>query len=962
MNPADPTATHAPNQPADSSESDWDAGLAAAFGLPQKQQQPPPAEPEVGVILAGKYRLTERIGEGGMGSVWVAQQTEPVKRKVAIKLIKAGMDSKSVLARFEAERQALAMMDHPNIAKVLDGGLHDGRPFFVMELVKGVPITEYCDARKLTPRERLDLFLPVCHAIQHAHQKGIIHRDIKPSNVLIALYDDRPVPKVIDFGVAKSTGGTLTEQTIETAFGGVIGTPQYMSPEQATLNNLDIDTRSDVYSLGVLLYELLTGSPPFARRDLEQHGLLEMLRVVREVEPPKPSTKLSTAAALPTLAINRGTEPGKLTKLLRSELDWIVLRALEKDRARRYETANGFAADINRYLAGEPVVAHPPTLGYRLRKTYRKNRAAILTAAAFALLLVAGTVVSAWQAVRATTAERQAWADRVAADEQRQLAERREAQAKENEQKARAAEAAAKESDATAQAVLKFVGAEVFGAPNPRVQNAPGRDVTLRQALDAAEPKIATAFAGRPRVEAELRNILGVTYGALGEQRPPVPQFERALALALANFPDDPVTRQIELNLSTAYSNLGRREEAIKLLERSLARQRKTRGPDHPDTIPTLLALMVSHRDSGRSADARRLAQDLLRLDWGGKPEDLQPGDLSKLSHAYTVAGRADEGLRLLEQALPRFREKRGSDDLDVLNITQFIAHAHWEAGRREDSIRLLEPAYRQAVGKYGQASPVTSQLLWFLSPRLGQAGRYADMARLLEEALPELRKRYGPANPSISPHVINLSEAYSKLGRHRDTLRLLEATIAGIPEADRPGYTNYDFLLANLVEAYSNLGEAAQARRVTADLEAWLRRRHPANSLQLARALDWWGGNFTEVRLSEVAEPFVRESLAIREAKAPDAWERFNSAALLGGALLDQKKYADAEPLLLAGYEGMRQREKMIPPQGKVRIPEALDRLIEFYTATSKPDEMKKWQAERAKYPVMAPQPRDKK
>lgn len=359
----------------------------------------------VGTVIAGKYTLVEVIGEGGMGSVWRAKQTEPVKRFVAVKLIKAGMDSKQVLARFEAERQALALMDHPNIAKVLDGGLHQQRPFFVMELVKGVPITEYCDARKMTPKERLELFVPVCQAIQHAHQKGIIHRDIKPSNVLIAMYDDQPVVKVIDFGVAKATGGTLTEQTIDTGFGAVVGTPQYMSPEQATFNNLDIDTRSDVYALGVLLYELLTGSPPFTQKELEKKGLLEILRVVREEEPPRPSTKLSTAEALPTLSANRGTNPKQLTGLLKNELDWIVMKALEKDRVRRYDTANGFAADVLRYLNGEAVQAHPPSPGYRLRKFARKHRAMLTTALAIALLLIVGIAASSWFAFKATQAE-----------------------------------------------------------------------------------------------------------------------------------------------------------------------------------------------------------------------------------------------------------------------------------------------------------------------------------------------------------------------------------------------------------------------------------------------------------------------------------------------------------------------------------------------------------------------------
>jgi eukaryotic-like serine/threonine-protein kinase len=360
-----------------------------------------PVSERPGTVI-GPYKLLEQIGEGGFGVVFMAEQTQPVRRRVALKVLKPGMDTREVIARFEAERQALALMDHPHIARVLDAGTTAaGRPYFVMELVKGVPITRYCDERRLTPRQRLELFVSVCQAVQHAHQKGIIHRDLKPSNVLVALYDGKPVPKVIDFGVAKAAGQTLTDKTLVTGFGALVGTPEYMSPEQAEVNQLDIDTRSDIYSLGVLLYELLTGTTPFTRRELEKGGMLEMLRAIREQEPTRPSTKLSTAEGLPTLAANRGTEPAKLTRLVRGELDWVVMKALEKDRGRRYETANGFAMDVQRYLADEPVLACPPSAWYRFRKFARRNTAALLTASAVAVavsLTVAVSTVLIWRA------------------------------------------------------------------------------------------------------------------------------------------------------------------------------------------------------------------------------------------------------------------------------------------------------------------------------------------------------------------------------------------------------------------------------------------------------------------------------------------------------------------------------------------------------------------------------------
>lgn len=453
MSDLPPTSINSPTDP------DEPGGTGRHDGMPTPIH-PPGGFPSIdaGAVIGGRYKLVKELGEGGMGAVWMAEQSEPVRRLVAVKLIRTGMDSREFLARFEAERQALSLMDHPNIAKVFDAGtLPDSRPYFVMELVRGTPITKFCDEKRLTARQRLELFVPVCNAIQHAHQKGIIHRDIKPNNVLVAVHDDKPVPKVIDFGVAKATGQPLSEKTMHTL--GIVGTPEYMSPEQATENQLDIDTRSDVYSLGVLLYELLTGTTPVKASGLKQKVLLEILRVVREVEAPRPSTYLSASDTSPGVAAVRGTEPARLTKELRGEIDWIAMKALEKDRARRYETTNGFAMDLQRYLAGEPVLAHPPSVSYRMRKFVRKHRGPVIAASLILLTLIGGLIGTAYGLIEAGK-QKEAKARQEQAERDRDVAEAardRENFARNAAEKARDGERLAREDLAKEQEKLARV-------------------------------------------------------------------------------------------------------------------------------------------------------------------------------------------------------------------------------------------------------------------------------------------------------------------------------------------------------------------------------------------------------------------------------------------------------------------------------------------------------------------------
>jgi serine/threonine protein kinase/tetratricopeptide (TPR) repeat protein len=489
--------------------------------------------------VIGPYRLMEEIGEGGMGLVFVAQQQHPIRRKVALKVIKPGMATRQVVARFEAERQALALMDHPNIAKVFDGGESaSGRPYFVMELVKGVPITKYCDDNCLTPRERLELFGQVCQAVQHAHQKGVIHRDLKPSNVLVMSQDGVPLVKVIDFGVAKAIGQQLTDKTVYTQFAQLVGTPLYMSPEQAGQSGLDVDTRTDIYALGVLLYELLTGTTPFDEQRLRAAEHDEMRRIIREEEPPRPSTRIGTLGlAANTVSMHRKSDPKRLSQLCRGELDWIVMKALEKDRNRRYETAGTFAADVQRYLDDEPVQACPASRWYRLRK----HRGAAVTATAFVGLLLAGAAVSTVLAVWAVDAERDALAGWADAERKGEAAAEARQKAVADRIRAEQAEAEAKREAAKADAVKTFLLQGVLGWAAVSV-GFPDQSA-LVGTLDEASRNLDQLFAAQPEAEAAVRLTVGELYYSVGLRAKAEPHLRRGLLLrrATRKAPLDPL-------------------------------------------------------------------------------------------------------------------------------------------------------------------------------------------------------------------------------------------------------------------------------------------------------------------------------------------------------------------------------------------------------------------------------------
>jgi len=623
-------------------------------------------EPSLVDTRVGPYRVLRLLGRGGMGAVYLAEQDEPIRRQVALKAVRFGLETKQVLARFEAERQSLARMSHPGIAQVYDAGQAAGRPYFVMEFVEGLPITEHCNARRLGPKDRLQVFLDVCAAVQHAHQKGVIHRDLKPSNLLVAEADGRAQPKVIDFGIAKATRGRLTEQTLVTQLGLPLGTPEYMSPEQAEMSEADVDTTTDIYSLGVVLYELLTGTLPHDPQTLRAAGVTGFARVLREQEPDRPSTRVSgLGSRATTVAGERHTDAVSLRRQLSGDLDWIVLKAMEKDRGRRYASASELAEDIRRHLRQEPVLAGPPGAAYRATKFFARHRSAVVAGALVAAALVAGTTLATLGLLRARRAEAEALAQREAA-----RAEARKATA-----------------------VSAFLTDMLASADPHRL----GRDVRVADVLKEAAKKADTAYPDDPALEAAVRETVGATFKSLGDLPAAEPQIRRAVELRERTAgPEHPDTLASRNSLLEWMQSQGQLEEALPFGQALLDARRRVLGPEHPDTLSTQNNVAILLFQLGRAPEGIALLEECLAARRRVLGEDHQKTLLAagNLAAMYQQAERLDDAEPLLRRTLETEERALGPEHPTTLFGLKQLASLLAERGKLEEA----EPLTRRAL------------------------------------------------------------------------------------------------------------------------------------------------------------------------------------------------------------------------------------------------------------------------
>jgi len=767
-----------------------------------------------------RYQLLSILGEGGMGIVYLAEQAEPIKRRVALKVIKPGMDSERVIARFEAEKQALALLDHPNIARIFDAGTTElGRPYFVMEYVEGIPITDYCDQHQLMIEDRLGLFLQVCQAVQHAHQKGIIHRDIKPSNILVSLQDDRAAPKIIDFGVAKALAQPLTERTLFTEQGQLFGTPEYMSPEQADMVSEDIDTRSDVYSLGVLLYVLLTGVLPFDPKTFRKGGIEHVRRVIRETDPKTPSTQLTRLGGkAKVVAENRRMEVAALAKCLHKELEWIPLKAMHKERTERYQSASELALDVENYLNGAALIAGPPSTMYKLKKFVRRNRALVTGIAAVAAVLIGGVIVSTVFAIRA-------------------------------EQKAR-----------IAQAINDFLTIDVLASVDPISGDQPG--TSLESILDVAAQRLEGKFKDEPLIEASIRYRIGRTYWHLGKYEAAETNLKRAVELRrnkieiqdreTLNYMEelgwvyycqsrydeaetllvevvtngravwnelDPILLQATSRLGWLYIFLGRHTEAAKLHNEALEVIQRRLGPEHSNAASYMGGLAVVYRAQGRFAEAEELSRKALDIcrRVHGEEHNQTLNTMLTLADSCRPLGRHDEAEKLYVKTLKARRRLLGEEHYKTLIVMLHLGSLYVGLDRYDEAERLLVPALETKRRLYGKADMVTLEIINALGRLRRKQKLYEEAEELLTEALDGRQIKFGSNHPRTLESLHELGVLYKQQERYDDSepilLKAFEGRLAML--GDTHPHTLES--LKNLIDLYEawNKPEKAEQWRV---------------------------------------------------------------------------------------------------------------------------------------------------
>jgi|HubBroStandDraft_1064217.scaffolds.fasta_scaffold23771_2 serine/threonine protein kinase/tetratricopeptide (TPR) repeat protein len=780
----------------------------------------------------GSYRLLQLIGEGGMGEVWLAEQKAPIRRTVALKLIKAGMDTKAVVARFESERQALALMDHPNIAQVYDAGsTAEGRPYFAMEYVPGLPITDYCDKHRLSVKERLELFMQVCDGIQHAHQEAIIHRDLKPSNVLVAEQDNKAVPKIIDFGLAKAMAQRLTDKTMFTELGVLVGTPEYMSPEQADLREQNVDTRTDVYSLGVILYELLVGSLPFDAKALRAAGLDAILRMIREVEPPKPSTKVrSMGEGSAAAAEKRREEPRSFVRHLQGELDWITMKALEKDRARRYGAPSELSADISRYLRSEPVLAGPATTAYRVRKYASRHRFG-LGAAATLLVLLAGFVVTQAVELHRIRLER----DRTARERDR------------------------------ATRITDFM-TSMFKVSDP--SEARGNSITAREILDKASTDIDTGLTRDPELQAQMMHVMGTVYDDLGLYPRAESLDQGALEIRRRVLgPEHPDTLGSMNSVASDFSDEGHYAEAEKLDRETLSGRRRVLGPEHPDTLTSMNNLANDLAQEGHYAEAEKVYRETLEIQrrvLGPEHADTVRS-MNNLANVLNDEGHYAEAEKLKRETLDIRRRVLGPEHPDTLASMTNLAVVLYREGHYPEA----EELYRQALDLkrrvLGPEHPGTLRTMMNLGNVLKDEGHYAEAEKQYSETLDIQRRVLGPEHPETLASMNNLADVLEDEHRYAEAEKLFRETLdirRRVLGPEHPLTLTSMINVANVLDDEGHYAEAERLARETLDIQ---RRVVGPNHPETLGSMTTLGNVLEDEGHYAEAEKVLQETLDIR-------------------------------------------------------------------------------------------------